>query len=92
MIALAVANRGKLSSIAAIISFITISVSVFAGERINFIIRACGGMLAGLSWKPRLLHYCILIIVELIAVVGVFLANDKIADRFGNQFFNQLYL
>ena len=90
LIALAVANKGKLSSTAAIISLITISVSVFAGERVNFIIRACGGMLAGLSWKPKLLPYCILIGVELAAVASVFLANDTLASRFGSQFINSL--
>ena len=90
LIALAVANKGKLSSTAAIISLITISVSVFAGERVNFIIRACGGMLAGLSWKPKLLPYCILISIELAAVASVFLANDTLASRFGSQFINSL--
>ncbi len=90
LIALAVANKGKLSSLAAIISFVTISVSVFAGERINLIIRVCGGMLAGLSWKPKLLPYCILICIELAAIAGVFLTNDKMANRFGSQFINSL--
>ena len=90
LIALAVANKGKLSSTAAIISLITISVSVFAGERVNFIIRACGGMLAGLSWKPKLLPYLVLIGVELVAIAGVFLANDTIANRFVTQFISQL--
>ena len=59
-------------------------------ERINFIIRACSGMLAGLGWKPKLLPYCILIAVELAAVAGIFLANDTIANRFGTQFINHL--
>ena len=90
LIALAVASKGKLSTTAAAISLITISVSIFAGERINFIIRACSGMLAGLSWKPKLLPYCILIAVELAAVAGIFLANDTIANRFGTQFINHL--
>lgn len=90
LVAIAVANKGKLSATAAIISLITISVSVFAGERVNFIIRACGGMLAGLSWKPKLLPYCILIGIELAAITVVFLVNDTLANRFGSRFFNEL--
>ncbi len=90
LVAIAVANKGKISSMAAIISLITISVSIFAGERINFISRAFGGMLAGLSWKPKLLPYCILICIELAAVLGVFLLNDKLANRFGKEFLGQL--
>ena len=85
LIALAVASKGKLSTTAAAISLITISVSIFAGERINFIIRACSGMLEP-QLKPKLLPYCILIAVELAAVAGIFLANDTIANRFGTQF------
>ena len=34
--------------------FVTIILSVVTGERINFLIRACGGMLAGLVWRPNL--------------------------------------
>jgi len=47
-------------------------------------------MLAGLSWKPKLLPYCILIAVELAAVASIFLASDTLASRFGSQFINQL--
>ena len=56
----------------------------------NLIIRACGGMLAGLSWKPKLLPYCILIGFELAAIAGLLLVDDLIATRFGTQFINQL--
>ena len=90
LVAIAVANKGKLSPIAAVISLITISVSIFAGERMNFIIRAFAGMLAGLSWKPKLLPYCILICIALAAVFGVFLFNEGLASRFGKQFVSQL--
>ena len=90
LVAIAVANEGKLSATAAIISLITISVSTFAGERLNLIIRACGGMLAGLSWKPKLLPYCILIAVGSATVFGVFLVNDSVASRFGSQFIGGL--
>tara|TARA_B100000035_G_scaffold272161_1_gene247363 strand:- start:11 stop:583 length:573 start_codon:yes stop_codon:yes gene_type:complete len=47
-------------------------------------------MLAGLSWKPKLLPYCILIGIELAAITVVFLVNDTLANRFGSRFFNEL--
>ena len=47
-------------------------------------------MLAGLSWKPKLLPYCILIVIELAAISTVFLVNDALATRFGSRFFDQL--
>ena len=83
-IALAVANKGKLSSTAAVISLITISVSVFAGERVNFIIRACGMLAVILEAKITALLY--IDGIELAAVAVVFLANDTLASRFGSQF------
>ena len=93
LVAVAVANKGKLSSAAAIISLITISTSIFAGERMNFIIRVCGGMLAGLSWKPKLLPYCILVGVEIAAVAGLLLTDfrtSQVAYRFGIQIIRHL--
>ena len=36
---------------AAVIAFISIVASLMTGERINFLIRACGGMFAAFAWK-----------------------------------------
>ena len=90
LVAVAVANKGRLSLAAASISLITVAVSIFAGERINFIIRVCGGMLAGLSWKPKVSHYCILIASEIAAVTWFFLAHDTTASRLATKFVNQI--
>ena len=46
LVALAVSERGKVGGLAALVSMITIVASVLSGERINFILRAMGGMLA----------------------------------------------
>ena len=51
----------------AIASLVTIVLSVLTGERINFLIRACGGMLAGLVGRPKF-GLVILILIELGAV------------------------
>ena len=49
-------NRHAIA-VPAIVSFVTIILSVVTGERINFLIRACGGMLAGLVWRPKFGRY-----------------------------------
>ena len=49
-VALAVSGYRQVNSVAALVSFVTMVLSVITGERINFLIRACGGMLAGLIW------------------------------------------
>ena len=72
MVALAIGAKPKLASIMGGLSLISIIMSVLTGERINFLIRACGGMLAALVWQPNWRRYIILIIVEIFAVVAVF--------------------
>ena len=65
LVALAVSNFKQTNSTAALISGFTIMISVFTGERINFLIRACGGMLAGLLWRPKFSRYAFLILFEI---------------------------
>jgi O-antigen ligase len=82
MVALAIGAKPRLASIMGVLSLISIIMSVLTGERINFLIRACGGMLAALVWKPNWRRYIILIIVEVFAVVAVFASIPNVQDRF----------
>jgi O-antigen ligase len=90
MVALAIGAKPKLASIMGSLSLISITMSVLTGERINFLIRACGGMLAALVWQPNWRRYLILIFVELLAVTAVFLAIPNVQDRFTNELVNSL--
>jgi len=84
MVALAIGAKPRLASIMGGLSLISIMMSVLTGERINFLIRACGGMLAALVWRPNWRRYIILIIVEIFAVAAVFVAMPNVQDRFTN--------
>lgn len=53
MVAVAVGAKPKLASIMGGLSLISIFLSVLTSERINFLMRACGGMLAALVWRPN---------------------------------------
>ena len=90
LVALAVSARTKAASLAALVSLITIVASVLSGERINLILRAVGGMLAGLVFRPIWSRYLLLVFAEFAAIVGVFLLKPTISDRFLTSFFNQL--
>ena len=90
LVALAVSGYKQVNGVAAIVSFVTIILSVITGERINFLIRACGGMLAGLIWRPKARRYACLILVEVLAVLTVFLASPNIGNRFIDKFIEQL--
>ena len=90
LVALAVSGYRQVNGAAAFISFATIILSVITGERINFLIRACGGMLAGLLWRPKSSRYACLILIEVLAVLTVFVASPNIGNRFIDSFIEQL--
>ena len=86
MVALAVSVKGRVASISAIVALVTMVISLMTGERINFLIRACGGMLAGLVWKPKWGRYLALVAFEILAVILIFSALPETATRYTNQF------
>jgi len=86
MVALAVSINGRVAALSGIVALITIAISIMAGERINFLILACGGMLAGLVWKPKWRRYLGLVAVEVLAVVIIFSALPGTASRYMDQF------
>ena len=90
MVALAIGAKPKLAFFAGLLSLISIVMSVLTGERINFLIRACGGMLAALVWKPELRRYCILIVVEIFALAAVFTFMPSMQNRFTAQIVEHL--
>jgi O-antigen ligase len=90
MVALAIGSKPRLASVMGLLSLITITMSVLTGERINFLIRACGGMLAGLVWKPVWNRYLILIAVEIMAIVTVFMVFPNMESRFVDAFLHNI--
>ena len=88
--ALAIGAKPKLASVMGGISLISIVISVFTGERINFLIKACGGMLAAVAWRPRWRRYVMLIVAEILAVFTVFALSSSIQTRFVDDFLNKL--
>ena len=90
LVALAVSAKRPVNTAASVVSFVTIILSVITGERINFLIRACGGMLAGIIWRPKLSRFGVLVLIEILAIVTVFFAVPNIGNRFVDTFISQL--
>lgn len=83
MVALAVSVRGRVAALSGAVSLMTIAISVMTGERINFLIRACSGMLAGLVWKPKWGRYLALVAVEILVVLAfIYLLPQATQSRF----------
>ena len=90
MIALAVSIRGPKAAWIGVLSLFTLIMSIMTGERINFLIRACGGMLAGLVWRPKWKRYLGLVVVEVLAVVALLNAAPGTSERYITHFVDQI--
>ncbi len=90
MIAIAVSSKAPNTWAAGTFALFTMVISVMTGERVNFLIRACGGMLAGLLWKPSWKKYGFLLLVEVLAVVVVFVTVPQLEKRYVKHLINEL--
>ena len=90
LMAIAVSKTNRAGLLSGIFGFFSIIVSILTGERTHFLIRACGGMLAALVWKPKLKLYATLILVEILAVITVFIIRPDLGNNFTNNFVKQI--
>lgn len=90
MVALAVSMRGQIAYLAAILALFTTSISLLTGERINFLISICGGILAGMVWKPIWSRYILVFFTALIAVILIFQFLPHISYRYIDHFIHQI--
>ena len=90
LIALTMSAKKKFAALAGILSLLTVVASLLTGERINFLVRAIGGMLAGLFYKPIWPRYILLVLIELAMVILVFTFKPEIGNRFVTNFISQL--
>jgi O-antigen ligase len=90
LMAIAVSKKSKAGVFSGMIGLLSIGVSALTGERTNFLIRACGGVLASIVWKPKYLMIFLLIFIEVLAVLALFLTRSDLSSRFGDQFLNSI--
>ena len=90
LVALAVSAQRHIALPAGVISLFTISISLMTGERINFLLRFCVGMLAALVWKPKLGRVIGLLVFEVLAVLILFIATPTMGNRFVDNFISEL--
>ena len=90
LMAIAVSKKSKAGIFSGIVGLLSIGVSALTGERNNFLIRACGGVLAGIVWKPKLIMISLLILVETFAVLALFFIRPDLSSRYGEQFIKSI--
>ena len=90
LIAIAVSKKSKAGMFCGLIGLLSIVVSGLTGERTNFLIRACGGVLASIIWKPKAIMILSLILIEVLAVLILFLHRPDMSYRYGAKFLNEI--
>jgi O-antigen ligase len=90
LMAIAVSKKNKAGLFSSFISLLTIGVSVLTGERTNFLIRACGGMLASIVWKPRFILFSLLVLIEIMAILIVFFSRPDLNNRYIKHFVDHI--
>jgi len=86
LMAIAVSRKSRVALFSGCIGMLSIVVSLLTGERVNFLIRACGGMLAALVWKPKFILYFSLVLFEVVAILVLALSRPDLSNRFGEAF------
>ena len=86
LMAIAVSRKSRAAFVSGCIGMLSIIVSLLTGERVNFLIRACGGMLAALVWKPKFILYFSLVLFEVVAILVLALSRPDLSNRFGESF------
>ena len=90
LMAIAVSKKSKAGIFSGMIGLLSIGISALTGERTNFLIRACGGILASIVWKPKFLMVSLLIFIEVLAVLALFFTRPDLSSRFGDKFLNSI--
>lgn len=90
VVALATSANSRVAGISALIALVSIIASLLTGERVNFLIRACGGMLAAVAWKPKIGRVLALLAIEGVAVVMALVATPGLLWRFFTHFVSEI--
>ena len=82
LMAITASKSKKVSFFFGLISIASIYFIIMTGERINFLIRFCSGILAGFSWRPKIFLIVALLFMQLLLITVLILPDKNIYYRF----------
>ena len=85
-VALATSAKSRIAIVGATFALASMIASIMTGERINFLIKACGGMLSSLAFKPKMMRVLALVALEGGAVVSALVFTPGMLTRYANDF------
>lgn len=89
-VAFATSLKGSLARLGAFVALLSIIMSVMTGERINFLIRACAGVLAAITWRPKFWRIIFILAIEITAVSALLHLRPSMGERYVNHFIDQM--
>ena len=89
-VALATSAKSRIAIVGATFALASMIASIMTGERINFLIKACGGMLSSLAFKPKMMRVLALVALEGGAVVSALVFTPGMLTRYANDFLTQI--
>ena len=88
LVAIAASSTNKISVLSGLLSIFSMVISFLTGERINFLLRLCGGILAGFSWRVRMRQILIFnVSIVALAIIAVSLLPTT-AKRYSTDLMN----
>ena len=90
IVAIAVSQQSKVGILMMFISLLSLLSTILTGERVNLLIIYCGGMLAGLIYKPKFSLYSGVIITQIFIIIIIAYIRPDLNDRFINKFIQQI--
>ena len=90
LLAITVNKKSFKIIITGLLSSLFIIVCLLTGERGNFLIIACSGFLAILSWKPKKLSIVIIFLLQLLSVLTIILMKPDLYNRFTVEIYKKI--
>jgi len=89
-VALVTSAGSRVAAISAAVTVLSMAASLMTGERINFLIRLCSGLLAAVAWRPQAMRFIALVGVVAGSIAALFMWVPGLATRFLGYFATQL--
>lgn len=89
-VAMAMSNIARYNNSLAVVCIFSLVMSVFTGERINFLLRFFSGFLSSLFWRPNGVRLWLVATLLVISCMCVIVLEPEIVQRYFHGFIRQL--
>ena len=93
LIAITVSRKSKASIFSGMFVLVSILAVMLSGERTNFLLLFCGGIIASMVWKPKFIIVTSLIFIQVFAILALFFSlPEKKTIRYTESFLSSVPL